>query len=484
MVRYASIKADVTKSDNGILLTAFAFTGAGSSTILDPLLNLAELLPDPDKASPSPKVVNDPALLLQNSVIQKLCRHPRDLLGLDGELFEDYQLEKVHVVLTSGEMLPSTKTKEHVIQPPEFSCMFESCEYNNTDFLSFKKTADLYFASNRNKLGFKGFPASPNPDVCLHGELTPKGVVQLLTVGRSLQESYFTKSFRNRHLPRANVLDIHSITTSAAFQSLLAFLHGFLPEKQIVKTLIRKSSENFCTSINSSIDNCHCHYLDELFPRVQGAVQHGRFIFKDDFDSISDVENILNIPMRGKLSAVELYNLLMPQVCKGQNYQCHNFTGHFINFSEDGMLLLIKKTSEHFIALSRNPVFKAFSDSYAYPFIEAMLTNMYSTNWSQKRIHLYSGDVTFLISLLTSLGIPIEEQVPSATRLVFELYRGETKRYYVRVLLNGEVITQKLSMCGAKITVAHGMCPLIALADFMKQKVRSLPCYRSIFYKY
>ncbi|KAK3600118.1 hypothetical protein CHS0354_000142 [Potamilus streckersoni] len=460
-----------------ILVTAFGLAGAGLSTILDPLLNLAEL-PPPDADQANPPTFNDPAWLLQNPVIQKLCHHPHDLQGLEGELFADYQLEEVHVVLTSGEISPSTKSQGPGIQPPEFNCMFKSCEQNNADFLNFKKTADLYFASNRNKLGFKGFPASPNSEVCLEGELTPKGVVQLLTVGRNLQEAYFFRSFHNRYLPKAEILDIHGITTSVAFQSLLAFLHGFLPEKQIVKTLIWKSSKNFCSSVNSSIDNCHCNYLDELLPQIQRAVHHGHFIFKDDFISIAEVEKTLNSPRKGKLSAVELYSLLMPLVCKGLNYQCHNLTGHFMKFTKDGMLLLINKTFEHFISLSKDPVFRTFSDSYSYPFLEAMVTNTYSKRWLDKRIHLYSGDQTFLISLLTSLGTSIEEHIPPATRLVFEMYRGQTKRYYVRVLLNGNVITQKLSMCEAGITATHGMCPLVALADFLRQKVSSLPCYR------
>ncbi|KAL3876660.1 hypothetical protein ACJMK2_034465 [Sinanodonta woodiana] len=373
-------------------------------------------------------------------------------------------------------MSPSTRSQRCVIQPPEFNCMFESYEQNNADYLSFMENDDLYFVSNLKKLGFKGFKASPSSEVCKEGQLTPNGVVQFLTVGRNLQEAYFFRSFRNRYLPRADNLDIHSITTSVAFQSLFAVLHGFLPEKQIVKTLIQKSSENFCTSINSSIDKCHCHYLDELLPLIQRAVQQGRFIFKDDFMSISDVEKALNSPTRGKLSAVELYSLLMPLVCNGQNYRCHKLTDHFMKFTEDGILMLINKTFEHFITLSKDPVFRAFADSYSYPFLDAMVMN--SKRWSDKKIHLYSGDFTFFLSLLTSLGTPIEEHITSPTRLVFELYRGQTKSMYIRALLNGKLITQELSMCAGERTEKHGMCPLVALADFLKQKRSSLPCYR------
>ncbi|KAK3601844.1 hypothetical protein CHS0354_041767 [Potamilus streckersoni] len=457
-----------------VIVTACALLGPGTNILLDPLLNLVEWPPpDADQLNPDPPAFSDPAWLLQNPIIHKMCHYPQNLQGLEGELFADYQLEEVHVVLTPSEMSPSVRGLFSRL--PEFNCMFESYEESNADFLSFKETADLYFASNRKKFGFNDFYPSTRSEVCHDGQLTPKEVVQFLTVGRNLQEAYFFRSFRNKYLPRADILDINSMTTSAAFQSLVAFLHGFLPEKQLMKTSIRKSTENFCVSVNSSIDSCHCHYIDERLPQIQRAVQHGRFIFKDDFMPIAEVEKILNSPRRGQLSAIELYNLLMPLVC---NYQCRKLTGHFMKFTEEGMLLLINKTSEHFITLSKDPVFKAFSHSYTYPFLEAMVKNIYSKRSSDQKIHLYSGDLTFLLSLLTSLGTPIKEHIPPASRLVFELYRGQTKSYYVRVLLNGEVITQELSICRAGRMATHGMCPLVALADFLREKVSSLQCYR------
>ena len=85
-----------------------------------------------------------------------------------------------------------------------------------------------------------------------------------------------------------------------------------------------------------------------------------------------------------------------------------------------------------------------------------------------------------ITKLLTNLGVGVREWIPYATRIVFELWRKKTtNEYKVRILLNGEVVTEQIECWNEGMN--RELVPYIALKEFLLSgKYRNLMSYNKI----
>lgn len=107
---------------------------------------------------------------------------------------------------------------------------------------------------------FHGFPLIPtNARRCHLGQLTMRGVAQLLTLGDQLKHSYTETWPRAKNLTAGDVA-VYSTRYHRTFQSALALLYGLIPAETLSKlSFIESQSMTFC------FKDCGCPITEKYF---------------------------------------------------------------------------------------------------------------------------------------------------------------------------------------------------------------------------
>ena len=104
-----------------------------------------------------------------------------------------------------------------------------------------------------------------------------------------------------------------------------------------------------------------------------------------------------------------------------------------------------------------------------------------SQHKSALKFVLYSGHDSTVTPLLINLGVHDQKRwTPYATRVVFELWRDtlldsskqpdSIDNFYFRVLVNGKVVTSKMTFCGDAL-VKGELCPVQELVSWLSDGV-------------
>ena len=277
---------------------------------------------------------------------------------------------------------------------------------------SFTETSTIYSKVQHEKHGFKIFHPVIGSS-CTSTHLTNTGFKQSITAGEHLFQSYFSNALIKLKLSAANI-HAESATEQASYQSLLAFLHGLLPEKVFTKTKIHKASANLCNFEKESSLSCHCPKASEYYEPVWQSVMKGRFMYKDAYPDKDTVHSIFSDILVQNLSPLELLQVVMFHICDSVTVLCDR-NNNCVNISSQHSESLNYLVSSFLKTVPRDATFQLFSQLYTFPFLQH-LVKMIDTRGSTQQLHVHSSDSFFLYMILSSFGIWFEAPIPTASR--------------------------------------------------------------------
>lgn len=379
-----------------------------------------------------------------------------------------------------------------------------------------------------NKNGpFHNFPLLPAfSKACLLGQLTYNGIAQMLQLGDLLRQVYahplglLAKPIMASRLPNTTQsqsisppedIIIYSTRYRRTFQSAMALMYAFLPERWLSLNIQESHSLAFCFA------DCACPKADQLNNLL--AKEFAQQLNKHP--TVAAIvqwigSNVLQNPT-SKMQPLEVRDAILSLICHNAPLPCRRRAGDYIGTTDNDRTTVTTESSDDLINIDQddnnvNSVMNMVQDSRvidpdsddmnseiegcvetshvaalmsytqwqgkreaqhklsrqqgllrAYGLIRNIVSHMLKIISDNKvKLVLYSGhDRTFQF-LLTALGIfkPTENGqlpkmsyfIPYASRIVFEIYKsdagnGDNAEYYFRVINNGQDITRMIEFC-------------------------------------
>ncbi|XP_049317831.1 2-phosphoxylose phosphatase 1 isoform X2 [Bactrocera dorsalis] len=453
--------------------------------------------------------------ILKYSQFKERCAPLEHLVRRDeGGILDGWKLQGVLMVIRHGDRGPMS----HMRGVMGIDCSAENNGLVNR-YRSFLYNSTSSASSNHmywNKMGpFHGFPLLPASDrACLLGQLTFKGVAQMLHVGDILHQIYahalglLTKPTSNKpsmggsstpnSLLTSDEVVVFSTRYRRTFQSALAILFSFLPNDKWLSLNIRESqSMAFCFT------DCTCHQAELLFKRQKNEQKLNLTLQPDiskviqwvggtllqhtpnGINNVQDVMDVLNmilchdapLPCRQmisnnsrlystQLSATDLNDVI--NIDQDENAADPNFVPENI-FNEDldseNSMGCVEDT--HVTALMAYANWQSTYEVAHIYYRRIGLLRSYGHDWT-------------LQYLTAALGIRTGNTfIPYATRLAIELYKSETHTdYYFRIVYNGRDVTQQIEFCegGKSLRVTRDsrgnkadLCPIENIIRFLHE---------------
>ncbi|XP_018783962.1 PREDICTED: 2-phosphoxylose phosphatase 1 isoform X2 [Bactrocera latifrons] len=453
--------------------------------------------------------------ILKYSQFKERCAPLEHLVRRDeGGILDGWKLQGVLMVIRHGDRGPMS----HMRGVMGIDCSAENNGLVNR-YRSFLYNSTSSASSNHmywNKMGpFHGFPLLPASDrACLLGQLTFKGVAQMLHVGDILHQIYahalglLTKPTSNKpsmggsstpnSLLTSDEVVVFSTRYRRTFQSALAILFSFLPNDKWLSLNIRESqSMAFCFT------DCTCHQAELLFKRQKNEQKLNLTLQPDiskviqwvggtllqhtpnGINNVQDVMDVLNmilchdapLPCRQTISnnsrlfstqlgTTDLNDVI--NIDQDENAADSNFVPENI-FNEDldseNSMGCVEDT--HVTALMAYANWQSTYEVAHIYYRRIGLLRSYGHDWT-------------LQYLTAALGIRTGKTfIPYATRLAIELYKSETHTdYYFRIVYNGRDVTQQIEFCegGKSLRVTRDsrgnkadLCPIENIIRFLHE---------------
>ncbi|KAL5280379.1 PXYLP1 family protein [Megaselia abdita] len=432
----------------------------------------------------------------------------------DGGTLEGWKLQGVLLVIRHGDRGPMS----HVQGISSIDCGVDSSNILLKKYKNFLSNSTNPTGSNHmfwNKLGpFHGFPLlPPTQRSCLLGQLTYKGIAQLLQVGDLLNQVYarslgvfnkyssVSRSYTDSTLNSDEIV-IFTTRYRRTFQSAMALLYPFLPiDKWLALNIQESHSMAFCFS------DCACPQADYLRKKLNTQIN----MKLSQYPAISAVtqwigSTVLQNPSNGLNGPNEVVDAILTILCHDAPLPCRTYSRNssrddyttkvfvdsndIINIDQDELQtapmedILASPTSEsdldtmqegcveanHINALmsytigesareATLPEYKRIGLLKAYGMIRHIVSYMLRMiSGDRTKFVLYSGHDWTMQYLTAALGIERKHTyVPYATTLGFEVYKSEANTdYYFRVILSGNDVTQSLGFCeGSKSLIVN-----------------------------
>lgn len=412
---------------------------------------------------------------------EEYCNKPTPNGKIDG-------LEGVHpvpsmtllgavILIRHGDRLPISRPPVALHHPiKKKSCSLDHRTHPSTPLLfPFISTISKYERSIRDSLNPHLQAFSLLPNTCSDISITQAGVVQMLNLGNFLGGRYMKNGYGNNQ-----EIMLSTSRFSRTYQCLLPFMFGF-------------AKDNFTEILSNGIDSSSSIYFCD-----------GDKSDSPSFHSNCTCPNAINIPNlrrslrywnRTKLSIHHLYQLLQLEKCSTStpeqpaispsrvwdwlvsDYYCSGLKLPCFP-TEDNMGMsclnetivsdLIHLVDENQKQMVTNSEYIKGASLVVYPLLTSINKKFHdiisncknaSENGKMKDPYLWiisSHDVT-MGPLFTALQKMSLRKVPYASRLVFELWvddflqsdsnKGNVIRPYIRILLNGEDISEQTSIC-------------------------------------
>lgn len=357
---------------------------------------------------------------------------------------------------------------------------------------------------------FHSFPMLPADSKCLLGQLTYKGVSQLLHVGELMKYAYAhtldllrkpppappktaannTENSMLSQILNSDEIIVYSTRYRRTFQSAMALLYNLLPTDRWHNINVQEShSLAYCFS------DCACpnaEYLKRLLSKAKSK----------DFTANPTVASLVNwigtsllqSQDASILNPLELRDVILMYLCHNQELPCprnsqsttqaqHELDSSDLIDLDDGQQPLDSPTTKDDDddledAILNNPTDNCIEQSH----VETLLTytNLYEMRESNNRLKiterllrayglirnivnymlkmisgdklkmvLYSSHDSTIQNVLAAVGLLEESSfIPYATRMSFEVYRSNTdNQHYFRLLYNGKDVTRKMTLC-------------------------------------
>ncbi|XP_055918082.1 2-phosphoxylose phosphatase 1 [Eupeodes corollae] len=427
----------------------------------------------------------------------------------DGGILDGWKLQGVLLVIRHGDRGPMS----HVRGVSSIDCgakddnllnKYRSFLYNTTS--SPAGANHMYW----NKLGpFHGFALLPATEKsCLLGQLTYKGIAQLLHVGEILHQIYAhplglllkpqqTKSYiisTPHSLLNSDEVILYTTRYRRTFQSAMALLFPFLPSDKWLALNVREShSMAFCfadcacpqaETFRKKLTWMNANHINQ-HPAVAAVVQWiGATMLQHTPNGINNPNEVVDavltvlchdapLPCRKTSSntskmvtteptnmdlndvinidqddtAANLVDTPMSNVVSEETNQGGQSEGCI---EPSHVAALMSYTNWQSSKEVNHSLYKQIGLLRAYGMIRHMVSYMLKMiSGDRTKFVLYSGHDWTLQYLTAALGIKTEStSIPYATRLTVEVYKSDKSTdYYFRVLYNGRDVTQQIDFC-------------------------------------
>ncbi|EAT34717.1 AAEL013070-PA [Aedes aegypti] len=269
------------------------------------------------------------------------CNHPPTIgLGEEGGTFEGWSLQGVLLLIRHGDRGPMT----HVRGIESVDCSYEG------DTVMVKYSHYLTNSSSSTSAGhwmktgpFHGFPLLPSsPKACLLGQLTQKGVAQLLRVGDVIRQAYahtlslYAKPVVTKTTPfnasdttnnpmvyNTDDIVIYSTRYRRTFQSAMALMFSIVhPEKWQYLQIQESHSLSFCFT------DCACPQADNIKKLLdkeskQSLATHPAIGAIVQWMSATLLQNQ---PTAGQTSPLEIRDAILSHICHDAALPCRKIS--------------------------------------------------------------------------------------------------------------------------------------------------------------
>lgn len=314
----------------------------------------------------------------------------------------------------------------------------------------------------------RSFPLLPHPPLCIEGQLTAFGAVQLFRVGR-----YFHSAYRDFLDNGSGELETSLWTSpyTRTFHSALAFLAGLNMSRE--HSLQRSPTTHFCRG-----KSCQCLRLNSLRKSFE-SIRHQRFLQSRSTKLKEAVHNLGNVILGQDAlnDPLSLFDTLMGAfACRGLDLPCvegncalPTHLDTFLKFHTDRMRGLNGE---------RGGVLGKLAAAESVPILRDVVSAgrliQGELNSPRRFFRYFSGHDVTLRPLLISLRLYSGLIPHYAARLVFELYQSlASGDVLIRVLYNGKDMTSDVSWCEAELSRVDGvsLCPLRAFKAFLRDEL-------------
>ncbi len=408
----------------------------------------------------------------------------------EGKITDDsYELVHVHIIARHGDRTPVSNL--HLGPQIYYECGLADTSFNwnrlddfNTHFLSSSSSGSGRLiqlnpgAQNKECGDIKGI-----------GKLTALGFKQHAFLGKLLREKYkdFVASFIDNVQSLKKNLYVQSTQVLRTIHSLSAFLLGFLPDSTELRlaTTIHVSPGPFLQFPPVGISEVYkqCHGYTQLWTEdrdqtgfVASENERRYLITKlcDMFGLARKCQTLSVAKVFEQLSIRGCHNHSNPLPCLNENGPCVSYSQALELFQYTDWVW----ANGHPLKSSIIATMPLLNHSVLAP-MERIMQKDTSLSGSYRFMVSLTHDDT-ITKLLANLGVRIQEWVPYASRVVFELWKKKTTNSYeVRMLLNGEVITKQ---CGCwREGTNKELIPYAVLKEYLfSGKYRNLMFYSKI----
>ncbi len=388
---------------------------------------------------------------------RSLLADKKNLEGLfssDGEarlpkdIAKNFKLQQVHVVARHGDRSPIHQ--QLGTYPVYYECGLNSSQVWR-GLEDFKQPRPLRFDStvvhSHQRPLYPGSAAKP----CKNGMLTVEGFRQHKALGALLSARYSSHLFENSVSIQqvAESIYVQSTDTRRTLHSAAAFMLGFLPDQRKWRQQVTlhvspgvllhapapwvkpvfKTCKNFHSFAASQLwkTNYHQTELSQYMPFFERLV----YVFKQtSLKRLAPREVFDSIVTRG------CHVKDNPLPCSSENCLDYNSANKLFEYID---WTFVNYNTPLAATLASIPFLR-------HSLYETML-DVVNHKPGAKKFLLSVGHDTTITQYLTALGISVDEWMPYATRVTFELWKssqGSEKVSYVRVLLNGVPVTNQL----------------------------------------
>ncbi|GFR62608.1 hypothetical protein ElyMa_005460300 [Elysia marginata] len=421
--------------------------------------------------------------------ISELCADT--FRGFEGERIKGFQLQKAFVLVTPGHTGPPSDIvealeghrSEKVRAYPELLSAKKVVKGipSKSSFKSFEALpsgSSRASEKSRTKETFKGIGDEQGINKEEREkieELSVLGVVQLIKLGEFLAKRYF-EQLKSVVAPPGESKNLAEATGELVhFQSLSAFLHGFLMEKQFVAANVAKVGASFCQvagNVGSTCSTTHST-LKHLRFFVEEAFRKESVLFKNSKLTEFNVASMLN---EGPLdiSAKEAISHVSNKLCAERHHRrvqkVRRKQEEPAPASNDHINVMFSISDSHVSYLSSSKVFQSFAKLQSISLLKyadqwltcSRLSSLDEESKSCKDnndIKLVSVDSLSMLSLLTALSLPSLQHILPAARLVVEILhssQNETKLDSVNLNFVRETVQQSDVKFSDLVPIDHG----------------------------
>ena len=356
-----------------------------------------------------------------------------------------FELVHVNILVRHGDRTPALTFR--IGSPRFYQCGLVDGNQNWKGLRDFPHPSPLPPEARIKTAYLKMFPGTDSKR-CGMGLLTNLGFQQLHALGTLMRHKYAT--FIGDAFANAKRIFVHSTDYPRTIHSAASFLLGFLPDSSRIRqsTTIHVSRGSALQAAPIGIKLAYGFCVREVPFRIREMKTTGYYstekrVWHPLMERLCDM---FNLPNRNEPIIQDLFDHIAVRACSSRLLPCNN-QGKCVDYT------FAKKLFDFTDWSWRHRYPPNSSTLVAMTFIRHTLLDMMDNAINHRppdmKFMLSFAHDSTLVRVLAALGIVLDEWVPYASRIVFELWRKKDSKqdlYYVRVLFNGKPITNRIPM--------------------------------------